>query len=137
MNVPDVREQIQVSSNLRVRESQLPPPRNFTSIGDTGAPAFQGTWQNKDAGYAPAGYYRDPFRRVQLRGVIVHTGAFTNDTAFTLPAGYRPEYTSAFTVCSQLASDPGIVEIDADGSVRMVDGDSAFMSLDGISFRAL
>lgn len=106
-------------------------------IGATGNPAFENSWVNYDSS-RKARFYKDPFGRVHLGGVV-KTGTVPS-TAFTLPEGYRPEYTDAsgpdaiFAISSNNAFGEALVKYD--GQVIINNGSSAWASLDGISFRA-
>ena len=57
-------------------------------VGTGGQPAFENSWVNNDVSTRRAGFYKDR-GRVYLTGMI-KTGASAT-TAFTLPAGYRPD----------------------------------------------
>ncbi len=100
------------------------------------APAFQNGWVNYGFDgtndYVVAGYAKDQFGRVYLRGLIKN-GAIPS-TVFTLPAGYRPPKRTVFVVLSNGAV--GRVDVLADGQVRVEQGQPAWLSLDGIHFRA-
>lgn len=96
-------------------------------------PAYVNSWVNYDLTYGPAGYYKDTIGIVHLRGLIKNGSL--NTTAFTLPAGYRPEIVMLFTGDSSGAECR--VDIRTDGTVVPVSGTpSAWISLDGIHFRA-
>jgi hypothetical protein len=101
------------------------------------APTLGGGWSNYGSGYSTAGYYKDPFGTVHLKGVIAG-GTTTNTTVYTLPAGYRPlekliltstSYTGAAYVFTR-------IDIDTGGNVIVVTGSNNFLSFDGLSFRA-
>lgn len=92
------------------------------------APTLINAWANTGAPYQLAGYWKDPYGTVHLRG-RVDTGVTPSDI-FVLPAGYRPEATSSF-----LLPSTATVDVEADGSVRGVTG-ATFISLDSITFRA-
>lgn len=60
-------------------------------IGDTTdplAPAFTNSWTNKGAPYEVAAFKKSLDGMVHIRGTI--TGGTVNQSAFTLPSGYRP-----------------------------------------------
>jgi hypothetical protein len=83
-----------------------------------------------------AGYYKNSFGEVNLRGYITG-GTKTSGTAlFTLPAGYRPKQAMVFNVTTNGISV--MVAISTVGSVTL-NGDfstGTYLSLDTISFRA-
>lgn len=99
------------------------------------APSFQNSWVNYGTPYRDAGYWKDPFGVVHLRGVI-KDGTLAA-TAFTLPSGYRPTDTCLFLLKSQGAGI-GRASIGNDGQVNIADvtgGANTLMALDGITFR--
>jgi hypothetical protein len=96
-------------------------------------------WSNYGSGFATAAYYKDKRGIVHLKGLVKNgTG-----TIFILPVGYRPEKFLSFNVLNSDAY--GQINIFnglggsggfGDGEVRVVAGGNAFVSLNGISFRA-
>lgn len=126
-------------------------PENVDNVGDADGPAFvtdtnasgtscptNGTsaWQNYGGGFAPAGFYRDPFGRVYLRGLVKKTAGNIECAIFRLPAGYRPAEHAAF---SSVADNKFVrVSVYSDGEVdpeAVPTGGGNFLSLEGISFR--
>ena len=70
------------------------------------SPSFQNGWVNYGGSYEPAGYYKDKFGVVYIKG-LVKNGTLSS-SIFTLPVGYRPNYirhlpaltsTSLITTC--------------------------------------
>ncbi len=107
--------------------------------GGGGEPDFEGGWQSV---FFPAGFYKDPFGVVHLSGAVkcvpdgqdTCTASFT-EVVFTLPVGYRPLFNSEFAVDSNLAF--GEVVVGSNGRlVVQVGATQAYVTLDGISFRA-
>ena len=98
-------------------------------------PNFLNSWVNlTPAEYNPAGYYKDAFGRVYLRGMI--SSGTVNAAAFTLPAGYRPEWRILCAAVSNFAL--GRVDVFANGDVMPVSpSNNAWVSLDGVSFVAV
>lgn len=88
--------------------------------------SFSNSWANTGSPYYDAGYYKDSYGIVRLRGRI-ETGT-SGMVAFTLPSGYRPNATMEFEVSG------GTVQIQADGDVIPTTGGA--IHLDGINFRA-
>ena len=84
-----------------------------------------------------AGYYRDPFGRVHLQGIVSKCfSPPSGDTIFTLPPGYRPVKLQHHGTVSSDAF--GAVNVDSSGNVFAVAGNygnAGWISLDGISFR--
>lgn len=100
-------------------------PDSFT------APTFQNSWVNFDGGYQVAGFYKDPFGVVHLRGLVKN--GTVGQPIFTLPEGYRPAARLLFAAASNDAF--GRVDILANGHVNAEIGNNAYVSLNGISFR--
>ena len=84
-------------------------------------------------------YMKDPFGFVHLRG-LVRSSAYNTNKIFTLPVGYRPQYTSLFLglhiyedkhVMNFYIDDAG--QIDGSNSVNSKTND---VYLDGITFKA-
>ena len=98
------------------------------------APTFATNWGNYGGSYNTAGYYRDGDGIVYLRGLVTGGSYGSNETLFTLPAGFRPESRELFSVISDQAH--GRLDITADGQVIPYVG-SSWISLDGISFKAV
>ena len=93
--------------------------------GSSGEPAFENSWANVGGSTESAAFYRDPFKRVHLKGNIGTGTAAT--TAFTLPAEYRP----AATI--RIAISGGYVDITNAG---LVQPSVSPAYIDGVSFRA-
>ena len=83
----------------------------------------------------------DPNGVVHLRGLI--TGGATNTVAFTLPAGYRPEYNhNSLTLHYVNSNTPAMawVQVNPAGLVTVVGSTGVFsgsygVGLDDITFR--
>lgn len=95
--------------------------------------SFSNSWVNAGGNYNDAGYCKDPFGNVHLRGNI--KDGTLGSAAFTLPSGYRPE---AYLRIATVSSGPAIsyLEIEADGDVIPTGGSNTWLSLDGVYFRA-
>jgi hypothetical protein len=105
---------------------------DFRKIGGGGNPAFEHSWVNYDAGWQVAGFWRDPFEFVHLRGLI--KSGTVGLAAFTLPPGYRPTLSEPFAVDSNSAH--GRVDVLADGTViPQAPSSNTYVSLSGIKFR--
>ncbi|MEH7503295.1 pyocin knob domain-containing protein [Neobacillus drentensis] len=85
-----------------------------------------------------AGFYKNQFGEVKLRGYITGGTKTANTILFTLPAGYRPEQKKTIPV---MASGGGSIETLIDilttGEVRLVYDVSSYtnIALDNVSFR--
>lgn len=120
---------------LKLESYQLPTVDARHEVGDDGEPAFNGTWANYDATNEVASFYRDPFGRVHLAG-LVKSGT-SGTTIFSLPGGYRPRARESFVVITGNPGDAlGRVDVDANGNVIHVSGGTGYVQLNGISFRA-
>lgn len=116
-------------------------PEDWHDVGTTNdfGVTFQNSWANVGGGAVPAGFYKDPFGTVHLRGNI-DTGS-TGTVAFTLPVGYRPEYNTVKIVYNNNGGPgPGganvYVTVTTTGTVTPTFSAGTDMWLDGVSFRA-
>lgn len=94
--------------------------------------AFQNAWRNYANGYNDAGYFKDSMGIVHLRGLVAGGGI---NTIFVLPAGYRPAFRQLFVCCTN-PNVAGRVDVTSAGEVTVVVGNSGWVSLDGLTFRA-
>ncbi len=94
------------------------------------APTLLNSWVNFGSSYVDAGYLKDQFGFVRLRGVV-KSGTVTA-IIFQLPAGYRPSKDIFKAVSSNGAF--GLVTIDSAGNVIASSGSNSWFSLDEISF---
>lgn len=101
------------------------------------APTLLNSWVNYGSdgagnNYSPAGYYKDQFGRVYLRGMI-RSGTATSETVlFTLPTGFRPGFRILFD--TQSDSILGRVDVLPNGEVRILVGTTNWITLEGLSF---
>lgn len=102
------------------------------------APTLQNSWVNFGGTVPPAGYYKDEFGQVRLRGFIKDGTATAATLLFTLPVGYRPAYSFYCPcVCNNGTADVfASYTVGADGTVRFNTGANVWFSLDSITFRA-
>jgi hypothetical protein len=94
------------------------------------APTLLNSWANLGGDYPPAGYYKDNFGIVHLRG-MVDSGVAAD--IFLLPVGYRPTYSETFSVISNNAF--GRIKVNSTGYVTGIVYDPTYVSLDGITFK--
>ena len=97
---------------------------------------FGTNWSNYTAtsAYNTAGFYKDPFNVVTLKGLVTHTAGGSGTTIFTLPEGYRPAKSLIFK--GEANSGHSRTDVNADGSVVLQVGSAtSYLSLEGISFR--
>lgn len=94
---------------------------------------LENSWANVGSPYYDAGYYKDPFGIVRLRG-RVYSGS-SGTVALTLPTGFRPNATIKLP-----AEDSGSVTsvtINSSGQVILTtSGGSPEISLESITFLA-
>jgi len=116
-------------SDLKTKTDYLTAPDsdwvNFT---------YTGTWVDYGGGYNPGSYRKDALGYVHLRGLVKSGTDGTSIT--TLPTGYRPEYRHLFVVESNDLA--GRLDVLTDGTVipQAATTNPAWVSLDGITFKA-
>lgn len=97
---------------------------------------YQNSWTDFGSTFAGAGYWKDAYGVVHLRGRIKTTGAL-NTTAFTLPSGFRPTTTKIFAAIAGTSNSIGAIQVNTDGTVVPLSGSINAMSLDGMYFRTV
>jgi hypothetical protein len=129
---------------------------NWHEVGEVGEPPFNASWQNFDSSHNSAGFYKDPFGVVHLKGLVKRVtpatagpvGCDLNERVFSLPSGYTPSTgrTTIFTSAASLTSAGGETTLrvnvhneaiwvcESNPSKQWQADD--WLSLDGISFRA-
>jgi hypothetical protein len=104
------------------------------------APTLQNSWINWGSGLEDAGYMKDRFGFVHLKGVIKSGVITSGTTIFTLPEGYRPGAINLFIVASRDGSSNeimGRINIADTGVVSIYAGGNAHLQLSGITFKAV
>lgn len=96
-------------------------------------PTLLNSWVNYGTPFNPAGYFKDNFGIVHLRGMVMN-GTGMGNPIFVLPVGYRPAYYEQHASVS--AGAIAYTQLGSDGSVTPVGGSTAAFCLDGITFRA-
>lgn len=109
------------------------PTNTLPSVDPFTAPTLLNSWVNNVSGFNVAGYYKDPFGIVHLRGVV--TSGVMGSAIFTLPAGYRPAAQELFAIVSNNLF--GTMNVSTAGNVFATVGSNTFVSLDGLTFRAV
>ena len=101
----------------------------------TDVSSFTNSWVNYGSPYANAGYAKDVHGKVYLQGAIKN--GTDNQSAFTLPSGYRPAADKFFPV-GTTSGNAGRVIVGSDGTVdpHAADSSTGLISLEGISFHA-
>ena len=125
------------SADRATAADTLAAPEAWHEVGGVvGNPSFQNGWLNYSTGgcCTTAGYYKDRFGFVHLKGMI--SGGLIFSAAFTLPAGYRPAHPQHMPATSSNTSGTAQVVISSDGRVVPGPGDNAWLTLDGIVFPA-
>lgn len=97
------------------------------------APTLLNSWVNFGGAFNVAGYYKDPFGIVHLRGLV--KSGVVGSPIFTLPAGYRPTATEIFATDSNAAL--GQISVNSSGDVTLGFGSNVYASIDGMTFRAV
>lgn len=99
-------------------------------------PTLVNGWMPYSAAYNTEGYYKDSFGVVHLRGLIKNGTTTPGTTLFTLPVGYRPVTRELLgTITNPNAI--GRIDVNYTGVVTIELGDIAWLSLDGLTFRAV
>lgn len=125
---------IERNALVRLEAYQLPQVDRRHEVGASGEPAFSGAWTNYGGSNEVASFYRDPFGRVHLAGLVKSGAAGT--TIFSLPGGYRPRARESFLILTGNPGDAlGRVDVAANGDVIHVSGGTSYVQLNGISFR--
>lgn len=97
------------------------------------APTLLNGWVNFGAGFAAAGYMKDQFGFVHLKGMV--KSGTVGTVIFTLPAGYRPAETQIFIVQSNNGADVlARIDISNNGNVTLTSGGTTWVALNGITF---
>jgi len=112
----------------------LAPPEAFHEVGAPGEPAFINTCQNADTlNFNSAGFYRDAFGIVHLKGIISNCPAAP---IFILPAGYRPAKQERIATTNGVGAFQEAA-ILPNGQVSKNTGPfPGQISLDGLTFKA-
>lgn len=97
------------------------------------APALLNSWVFAGAPANPAGYYKDKFNVVHLRGCVKN--GVIGSVIFNLPVGYRPVYKEYHSVIS--SDRYGEIWVFANGDVQTRVGVNIRMGMDGITFRVV
>lgn len=108
-----------------------------STIGVIKAAVLQSSWVAYDTvNYSSPGYVRDTNGTVHLKGMIKNGTTTMGTTLFTLPAEYRPKKAIKFVVPSADSGGPvkGEINITQSGTVALIFGGNAYLSLDNISF---
>jgi hypothetical protein len=109
----------------------LAAPEAFHNIGAIGEPGFQSSFRNDGDNEVAAGFYKDAFGVVHLKGIVV---GGTTGTVFTLPPGYRPAKNMLLLAWRAVPGSSAVV-VFPNGNVDVQEGTSS-LSLEGLSWRA-
>jgi hypothetical protein len=141
-------ESLEVDGNLKVNGSINVEP--WHEVGAAGETGFQPHWGNCSlSGFNTAGFYKDPFGVVHLRGCVqIIFGLLYEPVVFVLPVGYRPAATERFIAAGEFppnneAPIPTLCWVNPNGDLTLA-GEYLIahpdpylaVSLDGITFRA-
>lgn len=95
------------------------------------APTFGAGWTNYGLGFESAGYYKDKFGFVHLRGLVKRTTG-TEINIFILPEGFRPSSAHILPIIGN--GGIGRVDINSAGQVIYQGGGTDYFSLGGVYF---
>jgi hypothetical protein len=100
------------------------------------APTLTNSWVNYGSGFMNAGYMKDEFGFVHIRGTL-KSGTF-NSVAFTLPVGYRPSANIAVPgISGSLVAGNVLILTNGDIDPDFPSGTStSFLTLGAITFKA-
>jgi hypothetical protein len=128
-----VRSQIVRNPTVKLDSFQLPSLDKKHMVGGTGEAPFQNGWGNLGVSGELAFFYMDISNCVHLQGTIKN--GTVGAVAFTLPIGYRPLGNLIFPAL--VGGDvAGRVDVQANGGVAVIAAAStAYVTLNGISFR--
>src|SRR5207247_3142301 len=98
------------------------------------APSLLNGWTNYSPAHQEAAFFKDPFGFVHLNGVIKGGKVGGGSPILVLPPSYRPAKYILFSVTA--AGQHGEAQVAANGNVTLQSGGNAWLSLNGISFRA-
>lgn len=99
------------------------------------APTLLNSWVNHGGSDEDAGYYKDEFGRVYLRGVVKNGTPSITSVVFTLPSEHRPPVGLWFPATSNGAY--ATVNVQSDGDVIAVNGSNSSFSLSAVSFSTI
>jgi hypothetical protein len=101
------------------------------------AATLQNSWVNFGVPHSPAGYRKDKYGRVHLRGLIKNGTTTNGTTVLTLPVGFRPSTTRLlFPAETGGSGAQARADVLPDGTVICQLASAGYFSLDNISFRA-
>lgn len=80
------------------------------------SPAFQNGATNSGGGFVPMRFRVNKWRVVEVEGAV---DVALGDVIFTLPVGYRPDYSLRF-VCASDTETPAVIQVDPNGDVTQV-----------------
>lgn len=130
----DVELFVELDRRVRALEGSNPSPlrKPWHYVGDPGEPPFMDGWDNAFGGNNPAGFFKDPFGMVHLRGSVITTQVGVQGIFF-LPENCWPGRAG---VTIEL---PMSIGIEPNGRVICYDGAQnagVYRPLDGLSFYA-
>jgi hypothetical protein len=98
---------------------------------------FQNAWINYGNGYGGAGFTKDEFGWVTVKGMIYN--GIMPGAAFVLPAGYRPSELMRFSAQAHngTAIVLGAIDISPNGNVTVAYGGNTWVVLNNIRFLAV
>lgn len=114
---------------LLVKQGGILKRVDFTKMREAWTtPTLLNGWVNYNLGYEAAGYYKDIFGVVRIRGLI-KSGSIGTFVVFSLPVGFRPTKDYIFTAFGE----SGLYRLDvkSSGDVMIISGGpgNAFVSI--------
>lgn len=111
------------------------------SVSIWGPLGLQNSWTDYGSPYSSNGFTKTTSGVVMLKGLIKRSGTpVQNEIIGTLPSGYRPSGKLMFETSSSADTSSGMhssrIDINTDGTVHFMNGDSGYLTLEGINFMA-
>jgi hypothetical protein len=97
-------------------------------------PTLLNGWVNFGGIFETAGYYKDEFGMVHLKGLVKDGTTTGGTTIFQLPVGYRPLKDSIYTTTS--SSGFSNFDVTSTGIVKITVGGNAYFVLGNTTFKA-
>ncbi len=99
--------------------------------------SFQNGFSNYGGVFGYVTYVKDKQGWVHLSGMVQIPVSYDDGLMFFLPAGYIPEYQNAFMAFNASNNSIARIDINSGGYVILEPGITGFISLCGISFKAV
>jgi hypothetical protein len=109
------------------------PAEDWHTVGGPNEPGFLNNWHNDSADETTAGFFKDPFGVVHLKGIIKRDGPYTGHAVFLLPAADRPAKTVFIHITCD-GANAGLTITDGQVTVSGISQETCV--LENVTFRA-